>query len=354
MYNMKRYYNILLWKFYYRYKCLNDTDETGEYSFAQKVLLFMNITIVNIFGEYLTPERAQENIEKSLGGVSDIIYKALTNDKPCMIARYGANEQRIVANYLSIVNPHKNVFNSIIGRKPFWWWNKMLCKELKSNAGFFPNDTSHVEKFSRLMLEDTKQLDVLLTWFGWEPLIIGGGASIYLVSLYEAEPWWQSNPWTRCLRGKRVLVIHPFAELIESQYKRRLFLFQNKDILPEFDLVTIKAVQSIAGECDNFSNWFEALDWMKSEMDKVDYDIALIGCGAYGFCLAAHAKRHGRKAFHMGGVLQLLFGIKGNRWEDKNYHPIYDYTSLFNEYWVKPGDEYKPKGAKNVENECYW
>lgn len=46
-------------------------------------------------------------------------------------------------------------------------------------------------------------------------------------------------------------------------------------------------------------------------MDKIDYDICLIGCGAYGFPLAAHAKRKGKKAVHLGGALQLLFGIKG-------------------------------------------
>lgn len=51
---------------------------------------------------------------------------------------------------------------------------------------------------------------------------------------------------------------------------------------------------------------------MKDEIDKQDYDIALIGCGAYGFPLAAHIKRSGKKAIHLGGALQLLFGIKVN------------------------------------------
>lgn len=46
-------------------------------------------------------------------------------------------------------------------------------------------------------------------------------------------------------------------------------------------------------------------------MDKVEYDVCLIGCGAYGFPLAAHAKRTGHKAIHLGGSLQLLFGIAG-------------------------------------------
>ena len=73
--------------------------------------------------------------------------------------------------------------------------------------------------------------------------------------------------------------------------------------MPDFDLITIKAVQSLGGG-EQFQSWFDALDWMKAEIDKHDYDICLIGCGAYGFPLAAHVKRLGKKAFHLGGALQ--------------------------------------------------
>lgn len=76
-------------------------------------------------------------------------------------------------------------------------------------------------------------------------------------------------------------------------------------------MITLEAVQSLGGSNNKFQSWFEALQWMEDEMDKTDYDICLIGCGAYGFPLAAHAKRKGKKAVHLGGALQLLFGIKG-------------------------------------------
>ena len=93
---------------------------------------------------------------------------------------------------------------------------------------------------------------------------------------------------------------------------------------------------------------------MENEVDKHDFDIALIGCGAYGFPLAAYVKRKGKKAVHFGGSLQLLFGIRGNRWENPNYNPIYNYANLMNEYWVKPGSVEKPQNAEKVENACYW
>lgn len=98
---------------------------------------------------------------------------------------------------------------------------------------------------------------------------------------------------------------------------------------------------------------------MKLQLDRAPYDVVLIGCGAYGFPLAAHAKRTGHQAIHLGGALQLLFGIKGNRWEDESMCkkwglPTGAYTSLFNAYWVRPSNDETPITAASVEGACYW
>lgn len=97
----------------------------------------------------------------------------------------------------------------------------------------------------------------------------------------------------------------------------------------------------------------------EKEIDKCDYDICLIGCGAYGFPLAAHVKRMNKKAIHMGGSLQLLFGIIGKRWEDPEYGYIElkkkgCYPQLINKYWIRPGMKEKPQNAIQVESGCYW
>jgi hypothetical protein len=167
------------------------------------------------------------------------------------------------------------------------------------------------------------------------------------------NPYFSKIPWTKALKGKKVLVVHPFANTIERQYQKRQLLFKD-DLLPQFQLSTVKAVQSIAGIQTEFADWFEALDYMKSEIDKHDYDICLIGCGAYGFPLAAHVKRRGKKSVHLGGSLQLLFGIRGKRWENENYNNQYNYARLMNEHWVKPSDEETPQSAVKVEGACYW
>ena len=150
-------------------------------------------------------------------------------------------------------------------------------------------------------------------------------------------------------------MIHPFAETISRQYKKREQLFANKAILPEFELLTYKSVQSIGGNAE-FKDWFEALDKMKNDIDKLEYDIAILGCGAYGLSLAAHIKRSGKKAVHLGGVTQILFGIKGRRWENPTLEMSRNgyYPDLFNDNWCRPNESERPKSADKVEGACYW
>lgn len=210
------------------------------------------------------------------------------------------------------------------------------------------------------MVEDSKQVDILGSWLSDEKYLNEQLKSTTKVHLMQLEPFWGTKPWSRALKGKKVLVVHPFAETIKTQYNKRHDLFLKDDTLPDFAFFeVVRAVQSIGGE-SSYKDWFEALDFMKSEIEKHDFDVCLIGCGAYGFPLAAHVKRMGKQAIHLGGALQLLFGIRGNRWEDPNYGvkewgiPSGTYCGLSNEYWVRPSKEEKPKSAGQVEGSCYW
>jgi hypothetical protein len=168
--------------------------------------------------------------------------------------------------------------------------------------------------------------------------------------LEDLEPFFTSNPWTKALAGKKVLVVHPFVETIKSQYQQRERIFNN-DLLPAFELEVIPAVQSIAGQKTEFEDWFSALHSMKEQIAKKDFDVCILGCGAYGFPLASFVKNMGKQAIHIGGATQLLFGIKGKRWEQ---FIVYPYSNLFNEHWVRPNQNETPKKSNSVEGGCYW
>lgn len=291
--------------------------------------------------------------------VSELIYNLLASGKPCMVARYGAFELASVVNYLGVKNAQHSCLKYISGKSPQWWWNKRLMKFMQSNAGFFPSTESNLMRFGDLMLEDSKLVDILGSWQKGEFFLSSVLTEAKKIQLMYLDPYWSKKPWSRVLEGKKVLVVHPFAESIKSQYEKRKYLFKVQDTLPDFkSLEVIKAIQSIGGESNGYKDWFEALEYMMSEIDKHDYDVCLIGCGAYGFPLAAHVKRMGKQAIHIGGSLQLLFGIMGNRWDHDEPHYengvfIY-YAGLENKYWVRPSASERPKTHKVIENSCYW
>ena len=298
-------------------------------------------------------KKAKPECIKDADVASQIIQDALMAEKPCMIARFGSTELACLLNYVGVTHDKNKYLPYIQGKTQRWWWEDAIIHQMQNWSGFFPARQDKIEQFCQLMLQDIPQVDILGSWLADEQLFKKELENSTKINFELLNPYFSKVPWTKALEGKKVLVVHPFAATIEKQYKKRELLFKN-NLLSAFELHTIQAVQSIAGNETQFTDWFAALDFMKSEIDKHDYDICLIGCGAYGFPLAAHVKRKGKKAIHLGGSLQLLFGIRGKRWEDTNYNPIYNFAELINEHWVKPDENEKPIGASIVEGACYW
>jgi hypothetical protein len=269
---------------------------------------------------------------------SSIIKEELEKDKPSMIARFGSVEIKAV-----LYPKSTQIIKTVIRNRVF--------NTMHVNAGFFPSNEKTIHQFSEMMYEDMKLLDVLGCWRFEERFVQKHFSMAKRVELRALEPYMHEDPWSIVLEGKKVLVIHPFNATIEKQYQaNRENLFADKRVLPNFkSLETIKAVQTIAGTDSLFPDWFAALDFMKAEIDKKDFDIAIIGCGAYGFPLAAHVKRMGKKAVHLGGATQILFGIKGKRWMDNA-----DFATIINDYFVSPSEEDNIKNATQVEEGCYW
>ncbi len=226
-------------------------------------------------------------------------------------------------------------------------------RQLCEWSGFFSDSgdvRADLEKFSDIMKNSISYMDYINRWqYEKEEYFV----KKYCKNDVKDIDWfgvvYEDKPIGEILRGRKVLAVTPFSETVKKQYARRE-LIMSDEYLPEFELQTYRAVQTIAGNKDSrFKDWFEALDTMSREIAELDFDIALVGCGAYSLPLCAAIKRTGRSAIHMGGDLQLLFGIMGKRWEDDEL-----IQSLKNEYWVYPGKEDIPKNSEQVEDGCYW
>lgn len=267
------------------------------------------------------------------------LTELIVSEKPFMAARFGSVEVKAML-YSLLPRPLGKAFR------------KWATEYMRMNAGFFPTDDKSLRRFAELMLESMAELDVLAVWRLEELYFRKELRGVYKIPLNVISgPSLTHEPgvWTKALRGRKVLVVSPFADSVARQYSKHrgvLFGKYSDEVMPPLQsLETVKAVQTIAGNSGGWSSWFEALEWMEKEIDKKDYQTALIGCGAYGFPLAAYVKRTGRQALHVGGALSIYFGIKGKRWDN---------SGLYNEYWVSPSESERPENLEKVEGGCYW
>ncbi len=282
----------------------------------------------------------------------ELITNTLQAEAPAMICRFGNVELNCLLHYRAMKQEIPVVRKSIRYIKgdtfPFWW-DDGIINYMTNNAGFINATTKNLDRFCERMINDMPLVDILGSWMEGEKQFDDYMPNATKVKIRLLAPWNYATPWSKVLENKKVLIVHPYEKSIQRQFPKRAKLFPDENILPPFELQTVKAVQSIAQNKTRFHDWFDALHFMENEISKKDFDIAILGCGAYGFPLAAHIKRLGKKSVNMGGVTQLLFGIKGKRWE--NHYPE---NSFFNEYWCNPLPEEVPQNFRKIEGGCYW
>ncbi len=290
-----------------------------------------------------TPPCTLATMEETNAHISGLIQSGT----PCMVARFGGNEVRTCAEARAISLGAKRTFS------------RKIRTRMRLQAGFFPATDDALNRFSHEMEACIGNLDVL-GWWGsclqdyYLSKALDSGLlphDLFMCSIASLEPYYYpEQPWSRMLEGKRVLVVHPFVDSISKSYEHRSEIWKGTDVLPDFELLLLKSVQTISGiEDSRFSSWFEALGYMKDCIERIPFDVAIIGCGAYGFPLASHVKQIGKQAIHLGGATQILFGVLGKRWESNP--AVLRYR---NEYWRRPSQEETPQSASAVENGCYW
>ncbi len=238
--------------------------------------------------------------------------------------------------------------------------NEEMCTR---NLGIIPPSEEQLEVYRKRYTASVLHCDVLGVWNGhkWFPnerreLARMGNpkcAEVFAEAIgdlqYYLDEHTRPKSWFAALGGKKVLVVHSFAETMKKQYDSKVFTY------PAFaSLQFIRASNTQSERTDEFTTtWTAELAKMESEMAATDFDIALIGCGAYSGPLGDYAKQTLKKsAMVMGSALQLYFGILGKRWEE---HPDYAHLRAYwNERWIRPADDEKPKNYKKIEGGAYW
>ena len=286
--------------------------------------------------------RKQKVMERKSASVEDL-RRCLAEKKPFLAGKIGGAEL-MALEYLD----HRLRFEWPRG----WSWRRPASR-LQNNAGFFPIQKGPFLRWNQEMRRSIAATDFLCMWQDDAFLKAYETALIYSVAPRSfAVPMSVLGPNILTeIASYRWLVISPFVKTMQKQL---LCMKQVNDPDGKWDVDwdhLEKTCQFIRCpfqshlEPSPYASWEDGLEKLTKEVSLKDFDLALIGAGAWSLPLGSRIKRMGKSAIHMGGEMQLLFGIKGKRWA---------HTMIYNSAWVNSDPDETPKDANRVEDGCYW
>lgn len=233
---------------------------------------------------------------------------------------------------------------------------------MKKNAGIKVSSNESIHKYSKLYLEAFANCEIYGCWAPFDAVyksiadaheildnLFKDKETIYSEA-FDIYHYIYTRPWTFSLEGKRILIVSNFEESIKSKIDSRKDIY-GIDLFPNCQIITIRPPQT---QGDEESQEFDIeLNKFTQKLDEIkdNYDIALVSCGGYGSLVCSHIYKSGKSAIYVGGVLQMYWGILGNRW----FNDRSDVIRLFlNKSWTRPKDSEKPKNHQNIEKSCYW
>ena len=258
----------------------------------------------------------------------------------------------------------EDVINRVVPRSRQW---------PRRHSGIYPETTAGLQTFGDLYYNAMRSLEApdLFAFFTHrfqvEDIVLPQTLSKSVALIHEdsMNPYWFDLPWSRCLRNKVVLIIHPFIDSIQCQLRRRNLIFPNAlDVLPPFEAKFVKSFQCLGETTLPHSDWNETLHATQRLVDEVGpFDVALIAAGSYGLPIAVYCKSVKKaSAIVIGGSMQQLFGLRGMRWDTK-FPTGYKYAftdhhigaKMYNENWMYPLKSDTIQDAEKIEHGSpYW
>jgi len=231
------------------------------------------------------------------------------------------------------------------------------AERLFHTAGVFPVRRDIYQRWARVYREAVRDLDFVAQWQppgsfleAYEQAFLNRDLpKAVRGSFVGLEP--VGAEWLRPLAELRWLVVSPFCRTIESQLPKLALLNVFHGVEPERLAEAARSCRFVP--CPQlpymvppvYRDWLDGLEELKKAITKQEFDVAIIGAGAWSLPLAAHAKRLGKIGLHLGGTLNLLFGIRGGRFDDRGF---------YNEHWIRPIEKERPKNHQLMENSAYW
>ena len=271
------------------------------------------------------------------------LINCIQKKEPFFISRISDNVSKISLNYLNGVSPHPQ-----------------RIKLMQILDGIYCTSHSDVEFYTRLYNKGIMASTYISCFDGLytteqNDYLKRKGAELGL-DYRVLEPFYLLEagirPWTHELLGKKVLIIHPFVETFQEQMRKGFSFFEDKSIfLPGQELLYYKAFNTLANNRIH-KNWAETFSIMCKDIEALDFDVALLGCGGYGIPLCSFIYEMKKSAIYVGGGFQLLFGVNGKRW--LNHSIVKQESERSGSLWNRPSEAETITGNTMVEDGCYW
>jgi len=275
---------------------------------------------------------------------NQILTETLESKKSFFIARAGATEMSAISGH-----SRKERFSALrkLNRRMHLW----------KYSGVFPPTKKEFSIFLNEYRSALKECDLLVDYpkIDWQVYLNDETKQIEKLPIEILDPVLLSSlgiqPWTLALKNKKVLIIHPQSELIMAQSKFAKTLHQNQ-VIPDCFFSSLTPPETNGFEISVSGSWNKELgnfrQQIREHLKTNPADIALVAAGAYGLPICAFLKQLGISSIYMGGSLQILFGIWGNRWRGKT-----EYLAMETTYWVQSNGP-SIRGSKFVEGGAYW
>lgn len=233
-------------------------------------------------------------------------------------------------------------------------------KELENNAGIKINDHKSLLYYIDRLIDSYKHCTYIAEWEETGPVFTATGKGQKLIQIRtplipklnarNLEPYYFKDSWMTDMKGKRILIVHPFIKTIEKQIEHLHKIFPDREWFEECTFTFIKPPMTLAGNHEG-KDWQEHYNtFLEILGTQSDFDIALVAAGGYGMLIADFIFTELKKSvMYIGGALQLFFGIIGKRWFDNN-----EILEMMNDNWIRPDNEDKPANFVKVEKGCYW
>jgi hypothetical protein len=293
------------------------------------------------------------NIEEGAKEICKVLERALKRKEGALIGRNGTIELETLLFKLFTAKPNQS-------------YPPAVARQMETNAGIFPPTQVSLDRWVFMMLEAIRSCDILVA--GWykpleeqEKVLLDNVKSVATqIPLRSLEPYYVApeHRWTRLLKGQKVAIVNAFAATALQQIQKReeIWPVATESLLADeiewVPIATGYAPSLAQGSADwpsDIQSWDVAVQNVVRRVVASGATVALIGCGGLGMVIGSELKKRGIICIVMGGAIQVLFGIKGNRWAS---HSVISH--FWNDAWVYPRSEETPNGSWRIENGCYW